>query len=87
MADIDADGHVDLVVTAAGSGHARVLYGDGTGTFPESHAVATGGDVVGPVAVGDLDGDGSDDLVFGNDGDTPDSSVAVLFNTRDGRQH
>ena len=87
VADIDADEHLDLVVTEAGRGFARVLYGTGTGTFPESHVVATNGDVVGPVAVGDLDGDGSVDLVFGNDGDTAESSVAVLFNTRDGRQH
>jgi len=87
VADIDADGHFDLVATATGSGFARVLYGTGTGAFPESHVVATGGDVVGPVAVGDLDGDASVDLVFGNDGETADSSVAVLRNTRDGRQH
>ena len=87
VADIDADGHLDLVVTAAGTGIARVLYGTGTGTFPETHAVATGGDVVGPVGVGPIDGDGSVDLVFGNDGETADPSVAVLFNTRDGRQH
>ena len=87
MADIDGDGHVDLVATAAGSGFARVLYGTGTGTFPESHVVATGGDLVGPVAAGRIDGDASVDLVFGNDGETPDPSVAVLRNTRDGRQH
>ena len=87
VADIDADGHLDLVVTATGTGFARVLYGTGTGTFPESHVVATGGEVVGPVAVGPIDGDGSVDLVFGNDGETADPSVAVLLNTLDGRQH
>ena len=87
VADIDGDGHLDVVVTAAGTGFARVLYGDGTGSFPESHVLATGGDVVGPVAVGGIDGDGSVDLVFGNDVSTADSSVAVLVNTLDGRQH
>jgi len=87
VADMDADGHLDLIVTSAGTGFARVLYGSGTGTVPESHAVATGGDVVGPVAVGDIDGVGSVDLVFGNDAETADSSVALLRNTRDGRQH
>jgi large repetitive protein len=87
VTDIDEDGHLDLVVTAAGTGYARVLYGTGTGSFPEAHVVATGGDVVGPVAVGLIDGDGSTDVVFGNDGDTADASVAVLLNTLDGRQH
>ena len=85
--DIDSDGNLDLVVTAPGTGSGRVLYGDGLGQFPESHVVATGGDLVGPVAVGSFDDDGSPDLVFGNDADSVDSSVTVLFNTRDGRQH
>ena len=87
VADIDEDGHLDVVVTAVSTGYARVLYGTGTGSFPESHVVATGGDVVGPVVVGQIDGDASTDVVFGNDGDTADASVAVLLNTLDGRQH
>ena len=38
VTDIDGDGHGDLVVATEDSGVVSVLYGDGTGAFPESHA-------------------------------------------------
>jgi hypothetical protein len=87
VADIDADGHLDLVVTADGTGPAYVLYGDGTGSFPESHEVGTGGHVVNAMALGRVDGGASIDLVFGNDSTTADPLVAVLLNKEGRPQH
>ena len=50
-----------------GSGTATVLYGDGTGAFPDRHPLGTGGSSVESVEAADLDGDGRTDLVFGTD--------------------
>jgi hypothetical protein len=82
LADIDDDGHLDIVVTSAGRGTATVLYGDGHNAFPESHAVLTGGDVVDTVTSGRIDDDRSTDLVFGNDSGSASPKVAVLLNTQ-----
>ncbi len=65
-ADMDGDGHVDLVYaidhTATGN-QLTVRFGDGTGAFPRLFRLAGAADE--PFAVGDLDGNGLPDVVSG----------------------
>lgn len=59
-ADLDGDGHLDLVVNGAALGEdtAATLHGNGDGTFAAKTAQPGGA----AVAVGDLDGDGVADI-------------------------
>ena len=70
LADIDADGTLDLLVVADG-GHAtadddaaelHVFAGNGSGGFSLSQVVDVGGNIT-AVAVSDFDGDGNPDLI------------------------
>ena len=71
-ADIDVDGHLDLATSGS-----TVLFGDGTGSFPEEHPVY-GGSLV---ATADLDANGQPDLAYA-DG----ANMRVLLNHLDGRR-
>ncbi|MBL8923602.1 MAG: VCBS repeat-containing protein [Myxococcaceae bacterium] len=61
-ADLDADGHHDLVVADHRGERLHVLFNDGQGEFERRLALPTG-DQAHRVAVGDLDGDGALDVV------------------------
>jgi hypothetical protein len=63
-ADLNNDGHPDLVVSNTGSsaGHVDVLLNKGDGTFAKAKGYVPGTVAVG-VAVGDVTGDGSPDIV------------------------
>ncbi|APR88415.1 Putative aggregation factor core protein MAFp3, isoform C [Minicystis rosea] len=75
-ADLDGDGHTDLVVSTGGS--LLVILGKGDGTFASPRPVA-GAPGAASIATADLDGDGRIDLVLAG-GDV----TAALINTDGG---
>ena len=67
VADVDKDGNVDLLIAYTGRTAAAVYYGAGDATFPVAvflPATDAAGGTVGGIEVGDLDGDGLNDLIF-----------------------
>ncbi len=71
LGDVDGDGDSDLIFGNAFSGQQNRLYlNDGTGTFPDATAarMPPDSDYTQSVALGDVDGDGDPDLVFGKSG-------------------
>ena len=94
IADMDRDGHADLVVGNFGDGDegsdlhttVSVLHNNGDGTFGGQRSFRTGNSPY-AIAVADLDGDGWPDIATANfDGD-PDfnsNSITVLLSSRDG---
>mgnify|MGYP001566339040 CR=1 FL=1 len=61
MGDFNRDGFLDLAISSSGSSNVSILMGKGGGTFEQRSVVSVGGPS-GPVAVGDLAGDGVPDL-------------------------
>ncbi|MBW3572261.1 MAG: VCBS repeat-containing protein [Gemmatimonadetes bacterium] len=75
-ADLDGDGHVDLVVDHRAGEGLLLLRGTGGGAFTSPGTlVPAGGDPYRGMAVGDLNGDGRPDLVTPNP-----ASVGILLN-------
>ncbi len=75
LGDFDQDGHQDLVVTSIE--HLSLFFGKGDGTFGSEHKIATDGDLS-LLSVGDLNGDGAEDLVATSHAG---NQVAVLLGT------
>jgi FG-GAP-like repeat len=89
VADIDGDGHLDVVGTNYQSGSAKVLYGDGTGAFDDAHPVGNGGESTSYMvaATADLDASGTPDVILGGVPTGLDTNVSVLLNTLGKRHH
>jgi hypothetical protein len=86
IADVNGDGHPDLVVAdngsiGGGSSYVSVLLGDGDGTFQPAVTYAAGGLGAVSLAVADVNGDGRPDLVVAI---LWSSSVVVLLGNGDG---
>ncbi len=80
LADVNADGKSDLIVTNYDKGTVRVALGEGNGRFG-ALATFTAGLGANGVAVGDVSGDSKVDLVVSN---FDASSVSVLLGNGDG---
>ena len=80
-ADLDADGHVDLIVDHREAEAVLILRGMGEGRFESPGTVVeVGGDPYRGMALGDVNGDGRLDLVTPNP-----REVGVLLNVSSGR--
>ena len=96
IADVNGDGHPDLVFTDAcqsasncNNGTVNVMLGKGDGTFKKPVSYHSGGVDTDFVAIGDVNGDGQPDLVVANACQnvscTGNGSVSVLFGKGGGR--
>jgi FG-GAP-like repeat len=70
----NADAHADLAIANSGSSSVTVLLGDGTGNFVPALGSPEAVPGAGDVAVGDLDGDGDEDLAVAG------TNVSILLN-------
>jgi hypothetical protein len=87
VADLNGDGHPDVVVANSWSNSVSVLMGNGDGTFRTPVVYSSGGLFSDSIAVGDLNGDGKPDLVVANfDQNSNDANggVSVLLGNGDG---
>lgn len=78
MADLNNDGHLDLIVTRTDVAIATIFFGNGNGTFQPAVSITTGSG--GAITVGDFSGDGVLDLAFANYSGTTNATASVLIN-------
>ncbi|HTZ99578.1 MAG TPA: FG-GAP-like repeat-containing protein [Candidatus Aquilonibacter sp.] len=82
-ADLNSDGHIDLVVADQGNNTVSVFLGNGDGTFQARRDYPTGNNPV-YVAFGDFNGDGALDIAVANNGATTSAnsgnSVSIYYN-------
>lgn len=82
LRDFDDDGHLDVLARDRATSDLVLLAGDGVGGFsPSARTTRDDPDPLASATLADLDGDGSDDLLFGLQGD---SVVEVWLGGGDG---
>ena len=78
IADLNGDGHLDLLVPNAGNNNVSVFFGNGHGGFtPAAGSPIAVGTTPRDVAVGDIDGDGDIDFIVANAGS---NNLSVFLN-------
>ena len=77
LADLDADGDLDYLNGASPNGTARAWINDGAGVFSLGPAFGSFGVAAVSVAAGDLDGNGTTDVLVGREG----QQTLILSNT------
>jgi hypothetical protein len=85
IADVNADGTLDLVVANGNGGAAGtvgVLLGNGNGTFKPVHLYGSGGNQAASVAVADVNGDGKPDVIVTDTNNS--TNIGVLLGNGDG---
>jgi hypothetical protein len=75
-ADLNGDGHMDLVIADAGNDTISVVLGNGDGTFQQRTDYPTGNDPV-YVALGDFNEDNALDIAVANNGG---NTVSIYYN-------
>jgi len=78
VADFDADGHLDIAVPHRDGGASFVFFNDGQAGFSRKVAFGPPDTAASASATGDLDGDGSPDLLVG------DASIGLFLYLNDG---
>lgn len=81
LADMNGDGHLDLVVVNEDRGEVRIMRGNGDGTFASNAPQYPTSKSPVALAVGDLNQDGHPDVVVANSGN---DTVGVLLGTATG---
>jgi len=80
-ADLDGDGHRDVLSASAADNTIAWYKNNGDGTFSEQPAISTNSDEVHSVYTADLDGDGDEDVLSASFGS---NTIAWFENTGDG---
>jgi hypothetical protein len=83
IADLNADGSLDVVVPNANSGTVGVLLGNGHGWFAAPLIYNSGAGGPASVAIGDVNGDGIPDIVVANNANSA-CGIGVLLGNGDG---
>jgi hypothetical protein len=83
VADINGDGHPDVVMTNTAGATVSVLLGNGDGTFQPALTI-NGGAATNSVAIGDFNSDGHADVVVSHTGGPLSDSITVLIGHGDG---